>query len=521
MDRWFATLSIRGKVLFISLATAVLALVVSNVIILGSEFEWARRKALQTSRAIADVVIVYSVPSLVFGDAVTADRMIRSLRSEPKVAHAALYGPKGDLLAEYRREGWVDPLPSQVTIKPSRSFKGRHLRSFNPIQLKGRNVGTLYLVTDVSDIARQMFSFLLLTVVAALFSALVAYLFSRYAQGFVTRPVLSLTRTVQAIAREGDYGIRADVKGNDEIGYLAVWINSMMQQVQNQDETLRADVRQMQDKEHEIRKLLAKIQDDNVKLQKLDGLKNDFISTVSHELRTPLAAIGGFVRLVTEGADGELNPVQKEHLGIVLRNLDRLKGIVDELLDLSRLESGKVELDRREVRVEEVLKRACDGFEALFRSKDLRLEYRFDPAMAPVMADAGKIEQVIVNLVENAVKFTPRGGGVEIGGEPAGYGQEPGVHFWVSDDGEGIPPDKVEAVFDKFYQVEESTVRKVGGSGLGLAIVKRIVEAHGGRVWAENRLGRRGATFHVTLPGLGSPKLRERRKEAPPPKETS
>ncbi len=517
MDRWFAGLSIRGKVLFTSLVTAGLALAVASVIVLGSEFEWARRKAIQTSKAISDVVIVYTLPALIFEDAVTAGRMIDSLKSEPKVVHAALYDPRGGRLAEYRRAGWAGALPASLPSGEDREFRGRHLRAFAPILVKGRPMGTLYLVTDVSDIARQIVSFVLLIVVAGLFAALVAFLFSRYAQGFVTRPILSLTGTVQAIARDGDYTVRSDVRTRDEIGYLAVWINSMMQQVQGQDEALRTDVRKMQEKEHEIRKLLAKIQDDNVKLQKLDGLKNDFISTVSHELRTPLAAIGGFVRLVVQGADGELNPTQKEHLGIVLRNLDRLKGIVDELLDLSRLESGKVELDRREIRVEDILRRTCEGFEALLQRKGLKLEYRFEANLSPVMADAAKVEQAVVNLVENAVKFTSEKGVIEVGAEPAGYERDPGVHFWVSDNGPGIPSDKVDAVFDKFYQVEESTVRKVGGSGLGLAIVKRIVEAHGGRVWAENRLSGKGATFHVTLPGLGHPQVREHKKDPPPP----
>lgn len=231
--------------------------------------------------------------------------------------------------------------------------------------------------------------------------------------------------------------------------------------------------------------------------RQIDEMKSDFISLVSHELRTPLTSIMGFSSYLLTGKLGQVSEAQQRALESVHRQAKRLSAIISDFLDVSRIESGRVELRKEAVAVDGVARRVIADLQPQAQERSLRVRTEVaDPAMGAVaMADEARVAQVFTNLLGNAYKFTEPEGSVEV----LLSRRDDEVVCQVRDTGCGIPPDELDRVFDRFYQVEKVVTRKSGGTGLGLAIVKNIVEAHGGRVWIESTYGQ-GTQVTFTLP---------------------
>jgi len=238
----------------------------------------------------------------------------------------------------------------------------------------------------------------------------------------------------------------------------------------------------------------------NEDLRRLDNLKSIFVSSVSHELRTPLTVIKEFISLTLEGHGGTLTEDQREYLGIAHKNILRLTNLIDTLLDFSRIESGKgLQLKFEPARLMEVVEDASMTLSQSLAEKRITLENGLDPDMPQVLIDRNRLVEVLINLINNGIKFTPSGGKITIDTrgltETRDY-----LKMVVSDTGIGIPPEDLPKVFDRFYQSHNTGISM--GSGLGLAITKEIIEGHRGTIQAESRLGS-GTTFIFTLPLLG------------------
>ena len=225
----------------------------------------------------------------------------------------------------------------------------------------------------------------------------------------------------------------------------------------------------------------------------LDRLKDEFISTVSHELRTPLTSIRGALGLLSSGMLGEMSDKAANLFRIALTNSDRLVRLINDILDLERIQSGREPLAFRQVQLGEIVRQAIDGMAPVAEAAGVQLIH--DTTMVEIAADPDRLLQVLTNLLSNAVKFSPPSSTISIMMRP---GQN-GVTLSVIDQGRGIPADKLEAIFGRFQQVDASDSRQKGGSGLGLAICRTIVLQHSGRIWAE-RNPVRGSTFRVFLP---------------------
>jgi two-component system phosphate regulon sensor histidine kinase PhoR len=233
----------------------------------------------------------------------------------------------------------------------------------------------------------------------------------------------------------------------------------------------------------------------NTQLQELDRMKDAFLSMVTHELRTPLTVISGIAEMFEAGIYGELTIEQSEHLRQITMAAHRLRQLVNDLLDLSKMEAGMMRLRRKALDPHSL---TCDAVEQLAMvaaQAGVTLKNRTGRDLPTVNGDGQRIGQVLTNLVSNAVKFTPSGGQVTISAE-AETGQ---IRFVIADTGYGIPPEALPRVFDKFFQAQSSTESGTKGTGLGLAIVKHIVELHGGEVGVESEAGR-GSRFYFTLP---------------------
>ncbi|HEX8688431.1 MAG TPA: PAS domain-containing protein [Pyrinomonadaceae bacterium] len=244
----------------------------------------------------------------------------------------------------------------------------------------------------------------------------------------------------------------------------------------------------------ESRLELAREQAARAEAEAANRLKDEFLATLSHELRTPLTSILGWARLLVDGQIGE--QMRAEALGVIYRNAVAQAQLIDDLLDVSRIITGKLRIDFRPVELAAVVEAAVSVVRPAASEKGVQLQAVFDPGAGTVSGDPARLQQVVWNLLSNALKFTPGGGRVQVRLRRAG----PQVEIAVSDTGQGIEPGFVPHVFERFRQADMGTTRRHGGLGLGLAIVRHIVELHGGTVEAESPGGGLGATFNVRLP---------------------
>jgi signal transduction histidine kinase len=226
--------------------------------------------------------------------------------------------------------------------------------------------------------------------------------------------------------------------------------------------------------------------------KQLDMMKEEFLHSITHDLRNPLTAIRGFIRLFQSGQTGTLSQIQTKMLETMDSASLRLVNMVNDILDLARLESNRLKIHVDEARMEDIISRVVELFQPQARTNGITLKMETEGESLPIQVDANLMERVFTNLVSNATKFTPEGGSITVR-----YKSMPdSVHCSVNDTGEGIPPSYLEKVFDKFQQVEGHFK---GGAGLGLTICKRIVEAHDGKIWVESEVGK-GASFMFVIP---------------------
>ncbi len=266
----------------------------------------------------------------------------------------------------------------------------------------------------------------------------------------------------------------------------------------------------------ELQEKNGKLQDAFDRLKELDRLKSNFLATVSHELRTPLTSIIGYSEMLSEGIAGDLQPEQKEFVGTIHEKGEQLLQLIMSLLDLSKLESGTLSMKRKATAIAGVLNEVMTTITPNARKKGVAVKLETEGKLVELRADPERLRQVFINLCDNALKFTPKGGSVTMrarmiqgAGGSGGDDEDDGfalmapaqqkIEVRVIDTGIGIPVKERQKVFDAFYQVDSSSTREYGGTGLGLSIVKRIVEAHGGAITIEDNKPQ-GAVFVVTLP---------------------
>jgi signal transduction histidine kinase len=242
--------------------------------------------------------------------------------------------------------------------------------------------------------------------------------------------------------------------------------------------------------------LYSSLRESNTQLQAALQAKDDMIRNVSHELRTPLGLIYGYVELLETGDLGPLTAKQERAVQTLLQQGDRLRFMVERLLALQSLDPQKMRWEQ--VDLSQWLRQALRPWEARIAKSKVKIELQLDvpPSLPPLIADPDFVGQIFGNLVDNAIKFSPQGGQVRVSAR-AESGQ---VIVAVADHGIGIPPDKLQQIFERFYQVDASSTRRYGGMGIGLALCRAIAEAHGGKVWAESAGNGQGSTFYVALP---------------------
>jgi signal transduction histidine kinase len=319
----------------------------------------------------------------------------------------------------------------------------------------------------------------------------------------ISLPLSKLTDLVIRIGK-GNYDSKIDIKSSDEVGELATNFEIMRQNVHDVNRSLNKIVddrtRELQEANEELRQNDEYLANVNKELRLADKAKEEFMSMVSHELKTPLVPARGYIELLLRQKKiGDLNEKQKKYANIIYRNILKLEVLVNDVLDGYKIDMGKLKVQKNLVNVKVLISSVISDLDSLIGEKqitvivDLRLVEE-----TTIMCDRRRIEQVFANLIKNAIDFVPPiSGKITIIAELVNNNTM--VQFSVEDNGTGIPYEKMDKLFHKFYQVDTSLIRKHGGSGLGLAICKGIVEAHGGTIWIDKGY-REGAAFRFTIP---------------------
>lgn len=246
----------------------------------------------------------------------------------------------------------------------------------------------------------------------------------------------------------------------------------------------------------EQKKSEEKIKKQNRELKKLNRIKSDFLNVTSHELRTPMVAIKGYAQLLSDLSLGDITEKQKKAIDVILRNTNRLSNLVQDILDVSRLESGTMKFIPVETNIKKLIQEVSETMQSSARAKEITINTSVEEDIPSLVIDPERIKQVLINLINNAIKFSPPASSINLQVKR----QDDYLLFNVQDFGRGIPQDKQDKIFEVFYQVDSAEDRKrLGGAGLGLAISKGIVVAHGGNIWVESIIGK-GSTFYFTLP---------------------
>jgi len=313
----------------------------------------------------------------------------------------------------------------------------------------------------------------------------------------ITKPIQLLAGASERVA-QGDLSTPVKVKSSNEVGVLAYSFNQMMASLRNSREELQQWGKKLEKRVYErtaeLEQRSQQLSATNVRLEEMSRHKSQFLANMSHELRTPLNSIIGYTKLMLDGLEGDINEEQRKDLHVVYTNSKHLLELINDLLDLSRIEAGKIVLSCGTFTISELLDDVIPVMEQLAREKGLALIHSVAPSLGNLFADKGKTKQVLINILGNAVKFTEKGS-VKLSVAE----NDSDFIFSVTDTGMGIKKEDLGAIFDSFKQVGPAHIAGYEGTGLGLAISKQFVEMQGGKIWAESEPGK-GTTLTFTLP---------------------
>ena len=334
-----------------------------------------------------------------------------------------------------------------------------------PVKDKGRIIGVIRLAVSLAEIEQELLlinrAFFLGGILAVLVTLVIGYFISRN----ISRPIRQIEKTAQSIA-EGDLSKRADVNAGGEIGRLARSLNRMADE------------------------LMAKMEN----LEKLDKIRTDFVANVSHELKTPLTSIKGFIETLEDGAIDDKGNARR-FLAIIRKHSERLSNIINDLLKLAEIERESKVKGEGSFDMKALLDEVVWGFGHMLSKKSQQLNIDYNGTDFSIKAGKDEIEQVFVNLIDNAIKYTGEKGDIRI----SLFEKEDSIMATIEDNGIGIPEEDLDRVFERFYRVDKARSRELGGTGLGLSIVKHIVLSHKGHIDMESEVGK-GTKITVIFP---------------------
>jgi len=496
------------------------ALLLAIVAFIGYDIVTYKQAVVRNLSVQAQIVGSNTVSALLFNDPQSAKETLSALKASPNVISAVVYTQSGRPFASYSR-GKSEGVPALPPIPAGQaevsSIRHNEIVLVRPIVFGGKPTETVYIVSDLQELNRREERYAGIAGIVLLASLLAALLVSSIFRRAIAKPIVQLATLAKTISRDKDFSTRAKpLVGNGEISILISAFNEMLEQIERSERDLRkahdgmeARVRErtaeLQAAKDELEAFSQAVLKAKEEVERASKFKDQFLSTMSHELRTPLNAVLGFSDLLKEERYGPLNDRQRRYLEHIHRGGKHLLNLINDILDLSRIEAGRLQLVIETVRVNSMLAEAVDTMRPIADKKSQALTHRASGDLN-VRADATRFKQVLINLIGNAIKFTPENGKIDL--EAHQFGDF--VRVEVRDSGPGIPAEEQTRIFEAFYRMRNS--EKAEGTGLGLAITQRLVELHGGQLGLESERGA-GTCFHFTLPSAEA--IEDRRVERP------
>ena len=477
--------SITRKLMLVVMATTFTGLLLSALAMLGYDVRTYQSTWLDDLRTQADLIASSSAPALAFNDPRTATENLALLKSRPAIAAAAIYGPGGKLFASYSRDN--EPIAVPAAAQPEGyHIDGEQIVVFQPMVANRELVLTVYLRARY-ELLDRLRNYTLILGSVMIGSLALAFMISLWLQAAFTRPILAVTKVAREVMQRRDFSLRVRKTTNDEIGVLVDAFNDMLNEVGQRAAALEESNRIL---EHET----AERRSAEQALRVADRRKDEFLATLAHELRNPLAPLmNGLEILRMAGANPTLAERSREVMERQLRQMVRL---VDDLLDVSRITTGKLMVRRSPVQLQQVIRSAVELADPFIKSRGHTLEVTLPEAPVWLEADATRLSQVFSNLLNNAAKYTNSGGAIRLDATVVGNS----VAVRVIDNGIGLSPAMLSRVFDMFTQVDYSLERSNAGLGVGLTLARRLVELHDGKLEAYSDGPDHGSTFTATLP---------------------
>jgi signal transduction histidine kinase/CheY-like chemotaxis protein len=469
----------------------------------------------------AQIIGSNSVSALLFNDPQSAENTLTALKASPNILSAVIYTPDARPFASYSRDsgGLIPALPS---IPPGQTeihlLRNKEMVLVRPIVFQGKPTGTVYIRSDVEELNRRLRRYAGIAAIVLSVSLIAALLVSSIFRQAVAEPIVHLADIARIVSRDKNYSVRATPTGSGgELAILIDAFNEMLTQIDQSEGALRKAHDELEQRvqertaeletaKSELEAFSHSILRAKEEVERASKFKDQFLSTMSHELRTPLNAVLGFSDLLADERYGSLNDRQKRYVNNIHTGGEHLLKLISDILDLSKIEAGRMDLAIQEVPIGSVFADVLSTLKPLAEKKSQILAENSEAHLV-VRADVTRLKQMLMNLAGNAIKFTPEGGRIEL----AAHETNGQIRVEVRDTGPGIPPEEQNHIFQAFYRLRQSGAA-IEGTGLGLAITQRLAELHGTTLGLESQLGQ-GSCFHFALP-VGAPLRRSQPPEA-------